>query len=437
MRENIEIEPQNIEATIENAKSEGIDPDSIDFLRKVLVEFNNKEDVLPPNLRYVDRKNVASVTYKVNNVLKYIPTRNITDTNRLLQAAANVTAEILGIKAKREKSKNKKEPAWRKRILCKVSKLRAAVSKLEQMKKGSLTNEETISNLEKEFKIGKKGLNVVLEEQKQRLVAISGRLKKYDQRNKQYHQNRLFQANRKKLFEELEGVKQDNTIIPSANESQKFWSDIWDNPVTHNKDASWLKELEEDLKDIELQHNIIIDEKKVSSKVRKIPNWKSPGPDGVQGYWLKNLTSLHQRIASQLNECLQSGDVPKWMTKGKTILCLKDVEKGNLVSNFRPITCLPLMWKLMTGILADEIYTHLEEKSLLPQEQKGGVRGSRGTKDQLLIDKMVLKNCKRRKTNLAMAWIDYKKAFDMVPHSWILKTLHLCKVALNCSYPTQ
>ena len=26
----------------------------------------------------------------------------------------------------------------------------------------------------------------------------------------------------------------------------------------------------------------------------KMPNWKAPGKDGVQGYWLKKFTSLHQ-----------------------------------------------------------------------------------------------------------------------------------------------
>ena len=30
-----------------------------------------------------------------------------------------------------------------------------------------------------------------------------------------------------------------------------------------------------------------------------------------------------------------------------------------------------------------------------------------------------------------MAWMDYSKAFDMVPHSWILKMLELSKVAGN------
>ena len=47
-------------------------------------------------------------------------------------------------------------------------------------------------------------------------------------------------------------------------------------------------------------------------------------------------------------------------------------------------------------------------------------KGSRGTKDQLLVDKAILKKCRRRLTYLSMAWIDYKKAYDMVPHSWIM-----------------
>ena len=37
-----------------------------------------------------------------------------------------------------------------------------------------------------------------------------------------------------------------------------------------------------------------------------MPNWKSPGPDLVQGFWLKNFSSLHERIRLQLKECLDS-----------------------------------------------------------------------------------------------------------------------------------
>ena len=113
------------------------------------------------------------------------------------------------------------------------------------------------------------------------------------------------------------------------------------------------------------------------------------------------------------------------------MLCQKDPVKGNYVENFRPITCLPLMWKLLTGIISEDMYCFMENENLLPEEQKGCRRKSRGTKDQLLIDKTILKDCRKRRTNLAMAWIDYRKAYDFVPHSWILECLDVLGIADN------
>ena len=83
--------------------------------------------------------------------------------------------------------------------------------------------------------------------------------------------------------------------------------------------------------------------------------------------------------------------------------------------------------------IEDEVtnFHHLDSNDLLPVEQKGCRRRTRGTKDQLLIDKMVLRDSKKRHTNLSMAWIDYKKAFDMVPHPWILKCMRLFGCADN------
>ena len=71
----------------------------------------------------------------------------------------------------------------------------------------------------------------------------------------------------------------------------------------------------------------------------------------------------------------------------------------------------------MTAILAELKLNYLENNGLIPDEQKGNRKKSRGTKDQLLIDTIILQNAKRRKTNVHVAWIDYKKAFDSLPHS--------------------
>ena len=65
----------------------------------------------------------------------------------------------------------------------------------------------------------------------------------------------------------------------------------------------------------------------------------------------------------------------------------------------------------------------------MPEEQKECRQGSRGRKDQLLIDKTVLKDCKKRHTNLSTAWINYKKAYYFAPHSWIIECMALFGIA--------
>ena len=102
--------------------------------------------------------------------------------------------------------------------------------------------------------------------------------------------------------------------------------------------------------------------------MKKMPNWKAPGPDNVQGYCLKNLTPFYDKLVVYSQEFPDSGVVPDWLTKGRTVLIQRDKAKGNIASNYRPITCLPLVRKLLTGILADEIYDYLEKKTLLPEK---------------------------------------------------------------------
>ena len=85
----------------------------------------------------------------------------------------------------------------------------------------------------------------------------------------------------------------------------------------------------------------------------------------------------------------------------------------------------------MTGVLAEKKDSQLERENVLPSEQKGCRKGNRGTKVLLLIDKTVLRDCKKRHTNLAMPWIDYKKAYDMIAHSWISECLERFGIANN------
>ena len=103
----------------------------------------------------------------------------------------------------------------------------------------------------------------------------------------------------------------------------------------------------------------------------------------------------------------------------------KKKNKGTAPNNYRPITCLPVMWKILTAQIREEIYYSLTSRGLFPEEQKLCRKGSRGTAELLYIDQHILSESKTRRKNLAMAWIYNKKAYDMVPQSWIIKCLKL------------
>ena len=264
---------------------------------------------------------------------------------------------------------------------------------------------------------------------KQRITAKSGKITRYQARVDQFRQDRLFRANQSRFYDELNGGER-NEIRPEKEGTMEFWKDIWSKPTQHKENTEWLHDLKEEIK-TERQNDVVITREKVEKVVNEMPNWKSPGPDLVQGFWLKRFTNLHERITMQLNECLRKGIVPKWMTKGRTILIIKDPQKGSVPSNYRPITCLAMCWKSLTGILAGEICSFMENQNALPEEQKGSRKGCRGCLDLLYIDKKIMKEVKQRKKNIAMCWLDYRNAFDLVPHSWLNECLSMFGVAEN------
>ena len=118
---------------------------------------------------------------------------------------------------------------------------------------------------------------------------------------------------------------------------------------------------------------------------------------------------------------------PDWLVEGTTNLLPKKEETW-IPKNYRPIPCLTTTLKILTSVIRDRLYSHLEKETIMTPEQRAGKKDHYRCKDQLMINNAILENCKKRKKNLSTAGIDYKKAFDSVPHSWTLKCLHMYKI---------
>ena len=113
------------------------------------------------------------------------------------------------------------------------------------------------------------------------------------------------------------------------------------------------------------------------------------------------------------------------MTKGKITLIQKDLLKGTAPSNYSSITCLPMMWKILIAQIWEEIYYSLTSRGFFP----GELKGTRPTGELLDLDQHFLNKSKTKQKNLAMTWIDYKNAYDMVPQSWIMKCFKMYKIS--------
>ena len=220
------------------------------------------------------------------------------------------------------------------------------------------------------------------------------------------------------------------TIEHTNNRMQKKPNDsglIYGN-LKNNEMAEWINHITRELKELEVPKAEIHSDL-LKTTLKKVLNWKTPGHDGIHGFWFKKSTSIHDRLALEMNKCVQTAHVLEWMTKGRTTLIQKDPNKGTARNNFRAITCLLVMWKILTVQMRKEIYYSLTSRGLFPDEQKGCCRGSRGAAELLYIDQHILNESKTRRKNLAMAWIDNKKAYNMVPHSRIINSLKMYKIS--------
>ena len=100
----------------------------------------------------------------------------------------------------------------------------------------------------------------------------------------QFRQDQLFQVNQKQVHKDLNREKQGDRIIPNSEESIEFWSDILSKSKEHNQHTEWLKSCRKQFENVNSMEKVEISQEMVKMQCRKMPNWKAPGKDGVQGY---------------------------------------------------------------------------------------------------------------------------------------------------------
>ena len=174
-----------------------------------IVDLMKKADLqIIKGFKKVDRRKLNDITKKVNCVLKYmyVITDSIRHTNKMIKAAAVYIGEQMGLKRKLVGKKS--EPWWKRRIEEDIKRVRKNVNILERYMKNELNNINKYNRLDRKYHLKKKGVNMVIEELKQRLMVKAVKIRRYEEKIKQYKQNRMFKIDQKRVHKEFNrGIK--------------------------------------------------------------------------------------------------------------------------------------------------------------------------------------------------------------------------------------
>ena len=102
------------------------------------------------------------------------------------------------------------------------------------------------------------------------------------------------------------------------------------------------------------------------------------------------MISTHEFLCSHFCQLL-TGDVTVpalWFLHGRMFL-LPKCKDLSIPQNYRPITCLNIVYKLWTGCLSSLMFDHCEQYQLIHPAQKGCSRGQYGCVDHLLLTNSV------------------------------------------------
>ena len=70
------------------------------------------------------------------------------------------------------------------------------------------------------------------------------------------------------MYQELGGKVTPAQVSSNAEETKEFWSILWDNPVPYKDDAEWLKEVELELENVNIQGKVETTKKDVTMQLK-------------------------------------------------------------------------------------------------------------------------------------------------------------------------
>ena len=170
-------------------------------------------------------------------------------------------------------------------------------------------------------------------------------------------------------------------------------------------------------------HNISVTPKMVRKVVMNLDLSKASGPDCISVVLLKNCErALSYILAELFNKYLKESCFPDCLKVSSVVPVFKNVGERSTAKNYRPVSLLSVVSKVLEKLVNNRIFGHLEKCSLF-SDFRYGFRSSRSTADLLTVASDRIARAFNKSGATRAVALDISKAFDRVWHTGLLHKL--------------
>ena len=229
-------------------------------------------------------------------------------------------------------------------------------------------------------------------------------------------------SSKTKIKNAVQRLKVEGKLVEEEEEMAQILNEKFREVFVEDRDC--LEDYEE--QNVILEHKleeINFDREEVVRRLRLLDVNKALGPDQMSGWVLKNFAEeLSWPIYRVFVESLKEGCVPsKW--KEAQIVAIHKGGCKEVPLNYRPVSLLCILIKVLEGIIRDRWMAFLEEKEALTTRQFGFRSGRSCITNLLSFYSRVIDIVDRKGGWADCVYLDLKKAFDKVSHNRLIYKL--------------
>ena len=166
-----------------------------------------------------------------------------------------------------------------------------------------------------------------------------------------------------------------------------------------------------------LCQDVTIDE--FDKNLMRCKNKSATGHDGISYYLMKKLpVETKQNLCHIYSDSIRLGYFPKQWKSAIVKVIPKPGKDAKFAKNYRPISLLSCVGKVLERIIADRISVHMEENNMFAKSQSG-FRRKRMTSEQIFRLTEECHSAFKKQQTTAALFLDAEAAFDRCWHSGI------------------